>query len=228
MCCLVIDGVRIITKIEATIRKHIHDPALLEYWHEKGSLLRTAHDKIDWPALTRARKSTQRHMTIGITKLFSHNCATGVKMVLWGFRDNDRCPLCGGEYEDVSHILTCQDVSATDQWSKSLRKFDIWMETEKTDPEIRRYLIRRLRAWHKGIVLPVATGILEPVIMEQDEIGWKNFLFGFVSSQWARIQQREYNRIGSRRTGRRWVTQLIKSYGLSSGTPVERSEQEAT
>ena len=92
---ILINGVRIISKIDATIRQHIHDPELLEYWHEKGRLRRTTHNKIDWPVLALAKKSTPRYLTIGITKLFSHNCATGVKMKLWGFRDNDHCPHCG-------------------------------------------------------------------------------------------------------------------------------------
>ena len=131
-------------------------------------------------------------------------------MALWGFRDNNHCPRCGGEYEDVSHILTCQAVSSTDQWSKSLVRLEEWMEKEQTAPLIRRYILRRLRAWHKGEFFMLTGDALEPAILEQDEIGWKNFLFGFVSVQWARIQQREYNRIRSRRTGKRWVTQLIK------------------
>ena len=207
---ILINGVRIISDIESKIRKHIHDPELLEYWHEKGRLPRNTDNKIDWPALAQAKKSTPRYLTIGITKLFSHNCATGVKMALWGYRANDHCPRCGALHEDVSHILTCQAVSAKESWSKSLDRLEEWMAKQKTATLIRQFIIRRLREWHTGEFLVQPEASIATATDEQNEIGWKNLLYGFVSPQWARIQQREYNRIGSRRTGRRWVTQLIK------------------
>jgi hypothetical protein len=47
-------------------------------------------------------------------------------------------------------------------------------------------------------------------LRDQEEIGWTNLLEGCVAKAWEEIQQRYYCEIGSKWTGRRWVTELIK------------------
>ena len=43
----------------------------------------------------------------------------------------------------------------------------------------------------------------------QHALGWRNLLVGFISSEWAAAQQRYYEWLGRRRTGRHWAQALI-------------------
>ena len=46
--------------------------------------------------------------------------------------------------------------------------------------------------------------------MNQEHIGWNKVLEGWLAKDWREIQQRYYQLIRSRKTGKRWVTALIQ------------------
>jgi len=48
------------------------------------------------------------------------------------------------------------------------------------------------------------------VVDRQNRSGWNNLLEGFPVLGWADIQQRAYDRSGSKRTGRRWIAALVR------------------
>ena len=49
-----------------------------------------------------------------------------------------------------------------------------------------------------------------PAILAQNFIGWENFLHGRrVSLEWRDVQERYYQLLGMRRTGKRWVSSLL-------------------
>ena len=57
---------------------------------------------------------------------------------------------------------------------------------------------------------------MEQLIKAQTDIGWRNFIDGFLSTQWANTQQQYLDWIQSRSTGSRWVSKLMKHlWGLS-------------
>lgn len=80
-------------------------------------------------------------------------------------------------------------------------------------PELQTAVITRLRQW-KGEtnVDPLLTEHcgLRSAVLHQDELGWYNFLMGRISLQWREVQQRYYEWLGHRNTGRKWATALIK------------------
>ena len=45
--------------------------------------------------------------------------------------------------------------------------------------------------------------------MIQDEIGWENFLFGRIATEWRRIQAEHYRDTSSKRTVKRWASGLV-------------------
>ena len=50
----------------------------------------------------------------------------------------------------------------------------------------------------------------EGVYPAQKEIGWRQLMGGCMSSEWAKAQEDYYKWLGMRRTGERWVVELIK------------------
>lgn len=200
----------VVNDITTKLTKAIHDGPLLTYWHEQQRLDETSHDIIDWEPLAQAMRNATVTRRRFVSKSFSENCATGEKMLLWGYRDTAKCARCGFEIEDFPHVVDCQHVSSKSRWSKSLRGFEVWMEENNTLPRLRKSLIQQLRRWHSGETLVGIPPILEQAFLEQEQIGWYNFLFGYVSTEWQRLQQEHYLYLGLRNTGKRWVTSLIE------------------
>ena len=58
---------------------------------------------------------------------------------------------------------------------------------------------------------PNLTWIPAQQLMEaQTRVGWRYFVEGFISQQWAATQQMYFNWIGKRNTGKRWASKLLK------------------
>jgi hypothetical protein len=57
-------------------------------------------------------------------------------------------------------------------------------------------------------------GDLRLVSQHQAEIWWNNFVLGRWSVKWGEAQQRHYDRIGSKRTGKRWATAILHKLAM--------------
>jgi hypothetical protein len=94
-----------------------------------------------------------------------------------------------------------------------MTKLQLWMESATTMPELQEALITRLRQW-KGLTRhnPTWTTLhgLRHAVGNQDELGWYNFLMGRISIEWKAVQQRYYDWLGKRNTGRKWAVALIQ------------------
>jgi hypothetical protein len=82
-------------------------------------------------------------------------------------------------------------------------------------PGVRDAICSYLQAWRLGDTLPPVQDFaaifgLRAAIEAQSSLGWQALLEGCVASDWAAIQQKYYEWIGSRRSGRRWVSMLIR------------------
>mgnify|MGYP000032035169 CR=1 FL=1 len=49
---------------------------------------------------------------------------------------------------------------------------------------------------------------------QQNDIGWQAMAKGWTTEEWAIIQQEYYKLIGSRKTGKRWLVEIIKKLWL--------------
>jgi len=132
-------------------------------------------------------------------------------MKIWRQWPNSDCPRCG-EHEDSLHVWKCQEPAARMTWERSIAKLRLWMLQQKTQVGICHAICGYLNSWRNGDQLLPATSSflgLRQAIESQNRIGWRALLEGCVSVYWQEVQQRYYEWVGSRRTGRRWVSQLI-------------------
>jgi len=204
-------GARLVHEIDPAIRKWIHDPALRDKWNEEQRLSAETQNMINWKAQRQATKSAPRTRVIGITKLYSDNCATNERMVEWGFRGCTKCARCNHPVETADHVLLCPQDEAISRWDASVDKLEVHLRRCGTQPYLRTIIVRRLKAWKRGQPwrLRGVPAQYRQLQQEQDNIGWKNFLFGFVSKQWAHTQQMYYTQQKSRRSGAKWIRDLI-------------------
>ena len=145
-----IQGTRLVNDLDATLRKWIHDPEALALWDTENHLQETCHHLINWTAFKKATKTAPKRRTIGITKLFSGECATNQKMVEWGFRATTQCPRCNHPTEDVPCILWCSRNNAVAIWDESLANLNNWLESQGTANYQWVLIYNRLKAWKRG------------------------------------------------------------------------------
>ena len=149
---------------------------------------------------------------IGIVKLFSGQITTNSTLQKWKIRPDATCPRCGEEIEDEMHVIRCDHPEATDKWKTKIRALQQWMEEEaKTHPSIADTICSTLCSWklHKHQTPPANRDTRE-AFYEQTAIGWWNFMFGLHSNKWQTIQKAHYDRIGSKRSVKRWTSLLIR------------------
>ena len=205
-----IRGTPVINDMEDTMRKAIHDPKLLEYWNWNERLLATQHTVVDWDSLKHATDNASHRRKLFVTKAISENCPTANNMQKWGYRDKDFCPRCNEWGECFRHVLHCFHPTSAQRWAKSIDTLDTWLISVKTEPTMRKALVAHLRLWHSDEHLYYIPFTLRKAFDEQDKIGWDTFLFGFVSLEWQKLQNEHYASMGSLRTGKRWVSALIR------------------
>jgi hypothetical protein len=85
------------------------------------------------------------------------------------------------------------------------------MESHDTDPDLATLLIDMLCSWRDEATLPNTPAYgLELLAIRQQELGGQALLEGRMSYEWEACQQAYLTFIRSRRTGKRWSTQIIK------------------
>ena len=127
------------------------------------------------------------------------------------------CPRCPEQHEDPPHISNCPAPSATLRWEKALTALDVWMTAHHTMPELTTAILRCLHEWkhpnpsRRFTRAAITTRYgLRAAILEQDDIGWYNFLMGRLSVRWRDVQHRYYEWLQRRNTGKAWLQALIK------------------
>ncbi len=209
-----IQGRKVCVDIRNTLLDYIHGGEARNWWDQKGRFMTGTSAEVDWDACAQAMRSapvTRRHW---VTKHASGWCGVGKMMQLWKEWDNPDCPRCGAT-EDARHVWTCPAPSVIPVWDRSITRLKAWMTSQGTMPGARDAICSYLQAWRSGNSLPPVHDFspifgLRAAIEAQSSLGWQALLEGCLVCHWAAIQQKYYEWIGSRRSGRRWVSMLIR------------------
>jgi hypothetical protein len=100
--------------------------------------------------------------------------------------------ICNNPNEDSDHINLCPVPPARAQWATSLDAFQIKLQEYHTQPDIERVLMAKLRAWPFTGTMSFGADLsptLSQALHSQDDIGWKNLLYGRMSGFWQDAQQ---------------------------------------
>jgi hypothetical protein len=128
------------------------------------------------------------------------------------------CPCCSEE-EDIQHIARCTHAGAAANWETSITALSAWLEQHETHPGVTHLLLARLNAWRNhhetGFPIPLIPA-LQTAYLDQQEIGWFNFLQGRISTYWVTIQSDYYLLLDSQRSSTTWARKLIsKSWDIT-------------
>jgi len=115
------------------------------------------------------------------------------------------------ERETPSHVWVCHGEEADKAWWEPLRKLQKWMEDYQTDQEVAEAILNGLQNWRAGTTDRMTySWQVWNAVSQQEELGWQPFLEEWLCLESAALQQAYLNLLDSRRTGKWWVTELIK------------------
>jgi hypothetical protein len=124
-------------------------------------------------------------------------------------------------------VLLCKGSGADEVFEEGLADLKSWMITRKTERQIRDILIKGLDSWYKGQSLDTAG--MAPrhaqAVLKQQLLGWKALLEGMPVKEWATLQQERYDHTKSLRTGKRWVSALVKKLAETAWNMWEHRNQ---
>lgn len=185
-------------------------PTALNYWAGKHGLPFETILSIDWDISGEAIKSLTFPQRRRIVKHACGHFGIGIVLQRWGMQDHADCPRCQAP-ETAVHVLRCRDPRAVTVWDTTLSKLESWMMKKRTNPDLQRAILQRLREWHSDSPFgPIPWDCtFKDAFKNQDAIGWYPFLLGHVSYHWQGVQQDYYNSLALDNTGKQWVRQLI-------------------
>jgi hypothetical protein len=203
----------IVCNFQDRIRKATVGRDLLDYWKSKGKLGNAQPSDMAWDALEKARGTLAQSRQHWLVKHTSGACSVGKVMLARKKWTNSKCPRCEEPVETTEHVWKCQHIGANAIWEKAIEELKIWLASQRTNAAVNEAICARLLAWRSAAPLPPLTSHLlglPQALAEQDGIGWTAAFEGRWSKKWIDIQNRHFKNNRIRRTGRRWLTALIK------------------
>jgi hypothetical protein len=208
---LVINGERAVTNQ----RKKMVLSTTWQALHNHMERKRTATmdlNQVAYQALEHAMNQYSKTRQRWVSKHTNRFGAVGVNMVRWGEWSDPTCPLCT-EDEAPYHEWRCPSDYQKQFRQARLDDIRTWLHKYPTDPDITAVIIQRLHEWLERMdpnPLPRIHPKVREVVDTQDAIGWGLPFTGMWHSSWVPLQQTYLNYRRTRRSGKLWLSGLIR------------------
>jgi hypothetical protein len=208
-----LDGAKLVTDLTTTIQAWCQEPRIHEKWIEKGRIPEAELAHIDYTTTEQALQSVEPSIRRWVTKHTSGFCGVNMWMKRWKWRDSAKCPRCDEPIEDANHVWLCRGAESPARWTVALASLHVEMALSHTDPSLTNIIISRLTSWQSGSpneLFPTLPIQYQDTLQHQDQQGWHNFFMGMPSIGWVALQQQHFLRTASLKSGRRWMTAIIR------------------
>jgi hypothetical protein len=126
---------------------------------------------------------------------------------------HSKCPRCDEPTETSVHVLHCTGEGTDAIWEIAIADLRIWLAEQRTNNAMADLICSSLSSWRNGTEqMPPSSHLLglRKAWIEQNDIGWGAAMEGRWSQAWVDIQERHFLRIRKRRSGKRWLTAIIR------------------
>ena len=209
-------GDGIVSSIASTLTSKISHNRMLSYLARKRFTSTNLLSHFSLTAYGNARRESSTWMQHFITKWLCKCLPTEKILFRRNHSTSPLCSLCSSAEENLTHVLQCPDPTSTNTWNTSISDLSLWLNRQDTDPILHDIIIDSLLA-RDFTTTELLTTIPHSrthamALATQTMIGWENMLLGFIATEFTTTQQAYYEYIGSKRTGSRWTTNLIKHF----------------
>ena len=209
-------GDGIASSIASTLASKISHNRMLSYLARKRFTSTNLLSHFSHTAYGNARRESSTWMQHFTTKWLCKCLPTEKILFRRNHSTSPLCSLCSYAEENLTHVLQCPDPTSTNTWTTSISDLSQWLNRQDTDPILHDIIIDSLTARDL-----TTTELLTTIphsrshamaLATQTMFGWENMLLGFIATEFTTTQQTYYEYIGSKRTGSRWTTNLIKQF----------------
>jgi hypothetical protein len=170
-------------------------------------------EEVDWEHLDLAMTSKSNMYKIWRSKQHTDFCRTRVQVGKYSGLEcpDKKCPNCGCR-EMAEHILICPNKDRMRVLAETAEDLSKWLNQDHlTDLELAYWIPKYILLWGNK---PFASlGTMSPrmkaLATGQDEIGWRNFMKGCISTHFYFIQHYHLALSGSYLNGSDWTKSLI-------------------
>jgi hypothetical protein len=183
---------KISSQLVKTGEEAIHWKRVRKYWMKKLQINNYNAQSIDWELGEISSKKLTKSRQKWLAKWITGICGVGTQLKQWKHQDQDKCPRCEQDREDVQHVMKCQHPTATIVWDDAMKKLENWMIKNECEPRMKTIIVESLQSWRNDIpyqpIQQTRNAELKKAIWDQERIGWDKMLFGFISINWRKVQ----------------------------------------
>ena len=187
-----INGIKMTTDHSEPVHVAVSSKVIKKCLDYKSHLNEEAFDRVDWDTVRCAMKNFPPLFRMWVTKHVSGHCRVGWQMKLCSKWDSDKCPCCE-EVEWAPHVVVCPDPDQGEVWREVVAGLAEWCVATKTNLAIMDCICDTLTLHStEAKFVEFAEGPIVSAVEEQDEIGWMNFIEGWISKKWKEAQHQYY------------------------------------
>ena len=213
---MIIDDQHITENLDLAIAEHIHGQSLFHHLKEKQQITEEGIQLVNWNMLGQVHNSLPRSRYIWVVKFASGFLPTANHMFRHGNWEDNLCPLCKSTVETNAHLMRCSCDDAILERHSKIYDLHQWLLDNNTDPNLAQVIIYTLingpNTSFSSMVPSTASPLIKQTAIEQDILGWDNFLLGRMTSTWAQAQQQYFDCVSSNTNahhGLGWMKRLI-------------------
>jgi hypothetical protein len=141
-------------------------------------------DLIFWEIIPKALKEFPSSFKDWLSKHVTGCCGVNRFLSKWEPGVTNHCPCCHRFNEDIYHITTCTDAGRTTIFNQMVDELGSWLEDNHTPPDLTEMIVLYLRGRNtvKMQDLIHYTSRYHPVAVLHDQLGWRSFLEGRIST----------------------------------------------
>ena len=178
--------VPITSKLKNTLRKLLTGPDLIDHIRSKTGWSDETFDSVDWDSHKRAITTTQIP-DMFVTKFIHNALPTGDRVHQYKKHYDHRCPSCGYEHEDRTHLLLCRAPDRRSWVGHMLTELREYCLKTYTSLDMTQLLSDGLHCYFHDTALENPRQYpdrLQELIRSQETIGWDQLVFGRLSLLW--------------------------------------------
>ena len=191
--------IRVCSQLQSSIKYHCSSVQIKQYWLNKHQMEDNVIN-IDWDLKSKSHNNSTKTFNRWLSKHSIGFCGVGKMLKRYNYQSHTSCPRCGRTQETTSHVLQCKQDSACQLWDKEVSNLHNWMIKQKMQPLLAEIITHNISAWKYSTqinqLLPQNQHLCQ-ALLQQDRIGWKQFIEGFWSKSWRKCQQQHFDNIHS-------------------------------
>jgi hypothetical protein len=168
-------------------------------------------DEVDWEHLHACLQTKPDGFRTWLSKQHSNFCATRTQTQRWFGSEDNMCPSCLAIEERAEHLCQCQDPARHRLLETNTDELVCWMSNnDNTHPDIIRWVESYILGHGRSQVwLENCPCSIQELVASQNQIGWRNFMEGRISTQFYHIQFCHLIRARTNMTASSWVRTFI-------------------